>query len=138
MEAHNYWVNAANKIVEIFKNLFVSGLCTFKNKIQLQLWCDLLHQLETILKFLYIKCINSKVSAFAVLEGNFNFNHIPLTYPGTNVFLYIDPTQRKNWEIHAKYVWYFWPAMHHYWYFEFWMTKSHAYLIAKITRIFPT
>ena len=75
------------KCFDAFKNHFVAGLSTVFKSFPLQLWCALLQQTELTLNFLRTSHINTKLSAYAVLKGQFNFNKTPLAPPGTKALV---------------------------------------------------
>ena len=136
VEAHEHRVNAAEQAIQTFKNHFVARLCTTHTKFPMQLWCDLLHQAEISLNLLRTARNNPKLSAYAVLEGPFNFDRTPLAPPRTKALVYSDPTTRTTWETHARNEWYIGPAMDHYRCFRFWMPDTRGYRIAKTAKIF--
>jgi hypothetical protein len=43
---------------------------------------------------------NPKVSAYTMLEGNFDFNATPLAPPGIKVIIHEKPAQRGSWDPH--------------------------------------
>ena len=92
----------------------MEGLCTVITYFPLQLWDDLLDQAEVSLNLLRTSLINPRLSAYAVLNGNFNFGKTLLAPTGKKALVYTDPTQRKTWEIHAKDAWYVVRAKDHY------------------------
>ena len=124
VEANNHRVNAAERAICIFKSHFIAGLCTVEKISPLQLWFDLLQQAEITLHILWITRINTKLSAYAVLEGQLNFNKTPLTTPGTKALVYIDHTVISSCGTHAVDAWYTGPAMERYRCFKFWIPKT--------------
>ena len=101
VEPHQHKVNAAERAIQTFKNHFIAGLSTVDPTFPLQLWDELLTQAQDSLNLLRASRQNNKLSAYAVLEGEFNFNRTPLAPPGTRALVYVDPTQRTTWGIHA-------------------------------------
>ena len=58
--------------------------------------------------------MNPKLSAYAYLFGNYDFNENPLAPPGTKVMVHMKPEQRTSWDPNAKLGWYVGPSLHHY------------------------
>ena len=104
----------------------------------MQLWCELLQQAEISINLLRSSRKNPKLSAYALLKGEFNFNKTPLAPPGTKALVFSDPDTITSWETHAKDAWYVGPALNHYRCFRFWMPKTKAFQIAKTAKFFPT
>ena len=79
VEPHKHRVNAAERSIQTFKNNFVSGLCTVNKLFPMQLWCELLQQAEISINPLRSSRKNPKLSAYALLEGEFNLSkpHYP-------------------------------------------------------------
>ena len=91
VEPHEHRVNAAERSIQTFKNHFVSGLCTVNKLFPMQLWCELLQQAEISINLLRSSRKNPKLLAYALLEGEFNFNKTPLAPPGTKTLVFSDP-----------------------------------------------
>jgi len=96
------------------KNHLIAGICTVDPLFPIQLWDELLPQSQDTLNLLRTSRNNPKLSAYAILEGEFNFNKNPLAPPGTKALVYVDPTQRTTWGTHAVGGWYVSPAKQHY------------------------
>ena len=77
-------------------------------------WDRLLPQAQLTLNLLRNSRINSKLSAYALLFGNFDFNKTPLAPPGTEVVIHSKPSNRASWEFHGKEGWYVGLSMEHY------------------------
>jgi hypothetical protein len=54
------------------------------------------------------------MSAYAQLNGNFDFNRTPLVPPGTRVVAHEKPDQRASWDPHGLDGYYLGPALDHY------------------------
>ena len=72
IEPHEHRVNAAERSIQTFKNHFVSGLCTINKLFPTQLWCKLLQQAEISINLIRSSRKNPPLSAYALLEGEFN------------------------------------------------------------------
>ena len=78
---HQHRRNAAEKAIRTFKNHFLSGLATCDGEFPIQEWDRLLPQCEMTLNLLRNSRYNSKLSSWAVLNGNHDFNKVPLAPP---------------------------------------------------------
>ena len=114
------------------------GLCTVHPQFPLQLWCELLPHAEITLNLLQQSQANSKLSAYAILEGKFNFNKTPLAPPGTKALFFDDPKKRTSWAPHAKDAWFVSPAMKHYLCFKFFVPSSKGFQVAQTAKFFPS
>ena len=105
VKANSHRFNSAERAIHTFKNYFIAGLCTFHKKIPLLLWCQLLQQAEISLNLLRASRTNPKLSAYVIVEGEFNFNKTPLAPPGTKALIFDSPTTRKTlvrWIYHHR------------------------------------
>ena len=135
--AHEHRVNAAERAIQTFKNHVIAGLCTVHQAFPMQLWCELLHQAELTLNLLRSSHINPRLSTYAVLEGESNFDRTPLAPPVTKALVYKDPKTRTTWETHARDAWYVGPAPDHYRCFRFFMPNTKGFRISKTAKFFP-
>ena len=58
--------------------------------------------------------INPKLSAYAFLFDEFDFNATPLVPPGTHVVSHAKPEVRASWQPNGEVGWYVGPSMQHY------------------------
>ena len=119
VEAHLYRVNETERAIQTFKTHFIAGLCTVNKLFPLQLWCEILKQAEMTPNMLQATKINTKLSAYAIMEGTYNFNNTPMAPPGTLALVYTDPKIRRRWKMHAKDGWYVGITPGHYRFFGF-------------------
>ena len=92
MPPHNHRRNSADRAIQTFKNHFIAGLASTDPNFPLSNWCRLRPQAELTLNLLRPSPLNSKLSAYAQLEGTFDFNRTPLAPPGTRVIVHEKPT----------------------------------------------
>ena len=59
--------------------------------------------------------MNPKLSGYAQLHVQFNYDATPLALPGTQVIINKKPTVRGTWAYHGVKGWYLGPLMNHYW-----------------------
>ncbi|KAL7544532.1 hypothetical protein ACHAWF_007912, partial [Thalassiosira exigua] len=74
-EPHNHRVNAAERAIEMFKNLFIGDISVCDTDFPTILWSRL-------------------VSAYHILEGVHNFNKVPWVPPGTRTTIFNPPKLR--------------------------------------------
>ena len=70
--------NSAEQAIQTFKNHFIAGLASTDPNFPLSNWCRLLPQAELTLNLLRPSQLNPKLSAYAQLEGAFDFTRTPL------------------------------------------------------------
>ncbi|KAL7480670.1 hypothetical protein ACHAW6_006341, partial [Cyclotella cf. meneghiniana] len=107
-------VNAAERAIQTWKEHWLSGMGTLDPNCPIQLWCQFIEQGQDTLNLLRVSRVNPKLSAYAVLEGQFNFDKTPLAPVGTRALILLDPNARKTWQNHALDAWYVGPAKNHY------------------------
>jgi hypothetical protein len=75
--------NAAEKAIRTWKNHFIAGLSSIDPAYPIAEWDRLVQQSCITLNLLRNARANPKLSAYAYLFGNFNFNRTPMAPPGT-------------------------------------------------------
>jgi hypothetical protein len=106
--------NAAEQVIQTFKNHFIAGICSVDPNFPLRLWDRLLPQATITLNLLRQSRINTMVSAHAQLYGHYDFNQAPMAPPGTCVIAHEKPQQRASWDPHGMDGWYLGTAPDHY------------------------
>ena len=114
MPPHAHRRNAAERAIRTFKNHFIAGLASTDPTFPLYLWSALVPQAVLTLNLLRTSRINPKLSLYAQIWGQFDFNKTPLVPPGTKLILHEKPHQRNTWSPHGLIGWYVGPAMDHY------------------------
>ena len=134
---HIHCRNASKRAIRTFKNHFIAGLASTDPNFPLANWCRLLPQAELTLNLLRASRLNPKLSAYAQLEGTFDFTRTPLAPPGTCVIIHEKPTIRQTWAPHGTDGWYVGPALHHYQCYRVWVPRTHAERIVDTISFFP-
>ena len=134
---HIHQRNASERAIRTFKNHFIAGLASTYPNFPLSNWCRLLPQAELTLNLLRASCLNPKLSAYAQLEGTFDFTRTPLAPPGTRVIIHEEPTNRQTWALHGTDGWYLGPALNHYQCYRVWVPHTHAKRIVDTISFFP-
>eukprot|EP00804_Cyclotella_cryptica_P028568 CCRYP_015819-RA/>CCRYP_015819-RA protein AED:0.41 eAED:0.38 QI:0/0/0/1/0/0/4/0/399 len=93
---------------------WLSGMGTLDPNCPIQLWCQFIEQGQDTINLLCISQFNPKLSTYAVLEEQFNFDKTPLAPVGTRALILLDPRARKTWQNHAFDAWYDGPVKNHY------------------------
>jgi hypothetical protein len=78
---HIHERNNTERAIQTFKNHFIAGLCSVDPTFPLKLWDKLLPHATITLNLLRKSRINPRMSAYAQLNGNFDFNRTPLAPP---------------------------------------------------------
>ena len=79
-----------------------------------------------------------KLSAYAHLNGIFDFNATPLAPPGCRAILYNDPAHRTSFGTHGVTAFYTGPAMEHYRCYQFFVPSTGGKRICATAQFFPT
>jgi hypothetical protein len=111
---HSHRRNAAERAIQTWKNHFSSGLATCDPKFPLTEWDLLMQQADITLNLLRSSRRQPQLSAYACINGAFDFNQTPLAPPGTRVIVHITPHQRPNMAPHGLDGWYIGPSTEHY------------------------
>jgi hypothetical protein len=98
---HIHRRNNAERVIQNFRNHFISGLCSVDPNFPLKLWDKLLPQATITLNLLRKSRINPRMSAYARLNGHVDFNRTPLAPTGTRVVAHDKPDQRASWDPHG-------------------------------------
>ncbi len=129
--------NAAENAIRTFKNHFLSGLASCDPKFPIQEWDHLLHQCEITLNLLRNSRNNPKLSAWAAIQGIFDFNKSPMAPPGTQILIHSKPDKRASWVYHGQLGWYVGPAPDHYRCVTCYLPKSHKEIISDTVKFIP-
>ena len=129
--------NSAERAIRTFKNHFIAGLASTDPNFPLNLWDRLIEQSYITLNLLRNSRMNPKLSAYAQIEGEFDYNRTPLAPPGTRVVVHEKPTDRGTWEAHGVDGWYIGPAMESYRCFKTYIWSTKAERITDTVEWFP-
>ena len=129
--------NIAERAIQTFKSHFLCGLTSLPKNFPLHLWDRLIRQAEATLNMLRPSKIHPQLSAFTVLEGNFNFDATPMAPPGTQVVIHKKSNKRKSWSPPGIDGWYVGPAWDHYRCHQVYITRTRAFRFSDIVGFFP-
>ena len=110
---HIHRRNSAERTIQTFKDHFIAGLASTNRDFPLHLWCRLLPHACLTIKLLRQSRLNPKLSGYAQLHGQFNYNATPLAPPGTKVIVHEKPSTRKSWAVKGQQGWYLGPFIEH-------------------------
>jgi hypothetical protein len=102
---HMHLRNAAERAIQTFKNNFFSGLCSVDPNFPLRLWDRLLPQATITLKITRQSRLNPKVSVYAQLYGNYDFNQAPMAPADTRIIAHEKPKHHASWDPHGVDEW---------------------------------
>ena len=106
--------NIAERAIQTFKSHFIAILAGVDPRFPIFLWCKLLPQAILTLNLMRQSNVAPKVSAYAYVHGQFNYDAMPLAPMGCAVQLYIKPHRRKTWGAHSVDGWYLGTSEKHY------------------------
>ena len=110
---HIHRINSAEQAIRTFKENFMAGISSTHKDFPLNLWCRLLPHTIITFNLLQKYRMNPKISGYAQLYGEFNYDATPLAPPGTQVIINEKPTVRGTWASHRVKIWYLGPSMNH-------------------------
>jgi hypothetical protein len=129
---HIHQRNNAERVIQTFKKHVIAGLCSFDPNFPIKLWDKLLPQETITLDLLRKSRINPRMSAYAQLNGHFDFNRMSMAPPGTGIVAHEKTDQRASWDPHEVDSYYLGPELDHYRCYQVHITKT------KGTRIVDT
>ena len=81
--------------------------------------------------------LNNRLSAYAQINGAFDYNATPLAPPGTQVLVHEGPKEQKSWDPHSVDGWYVRPAMKHYRCFRYYIPTTNSERITETVEFPP-
>eukprot|EP00956_Cyclotella_meneghiniana_P036650 scaffold128493_cov64-Cyclotella_meneghiniana.AAC.1 len=106
--------NAAEVAIRNFKAHFLSILAGTADDFPLQLWDKLLPQAEITVNLLRQSNATPNISAYAHMNGPFDYNKMPLAPLGCNVQVHEKADKRGTWAFHSVDGWYVQTSPEHY------------------------
>ena len=121
----------------MYKNHLITGIYTCDPKLPSREWGQLLPQCNITINLLRSSRRNPSLSAYAALQGNFDFNATPMALPGTKVVVHEKYGNRKSWAGHDTEAWYIEPSLEHYRCFKCYMPTTYSERDADTVEFFP-
>ena len=129
--------NAAERSISTLKDNFLVGIYSTDPDFPMKNWDRLVEQAEITLNLLRLSRLNPKQSAYAQLNGTFEYNETPMPPPGTITLVHDKPHNRGTWEPHGQEVWYVRPAMLHCRRLTSYIPKTASECVSNTTELFP-
>ena len=121
---HIHHRNLAERAIRNFKEHFVARLASTHKDFPLHTWCRLLPHASITLNLLRKLRTNPKLSGYAQLHGDFNYNVNPLSPPSTQIIVHKKPRLRGTWVAHVVKRWHLGPSMEKYRCHNIYITKK--------------
>ena len=118
--------NVAEKAIQTWKAHLISILCGVSESFPMNLWYQILEQVDMTCNLLRMSNANTKVSAHTYLHGPHDFNRMPLSPIGVYCMMYIQPDKQKMYAPKAIKGWYTGTSMEHYRYYKAWFPDTRA------------
>ena len=135
---HTHRSLKAERAIRTLKNHFIATLCTADPDFPLNLWDDMLPQVEICLNHLIPYSPNVTVSAYAGLHGGaFDFASHPIAPIGTRVLIHDKPAVRASWAPHGVPGYYLGPALQQYRAYRVWSTPTNTTRVTDTVAWFP-
>ena len=122
--SHIYCRNSVEWSIRNLKEHFISVLASTHKDFQIHLWCRILPDASLTLNLLYKLSMNSKLSGYAQLHGEFKYNVTPLATPRTQLIFHEKPTVIGTWAAHGVKGYHLGPSLGHYRVHHIYITKT--------------
>ena len=134
----NHRVDAAEQVIQTFKNHFISGLASTDESWHLQLWDQLTTYTFITLNILRRSRINATKSADKQFHGQvYNWNAHPLAPPGTRTMIYEDAITCTSWGPRGMDELWCGPSFDHYRCPKLYCPETRSYCISGSVDLFP-
>jgi hypothetical protein len=137
VEPHNHRINAAERAIQTFQDVFIADLTTTDCKFLLQLWDKLAPQVQDTLNLPRTSQINPNVLAYEALNGPYNWDCYPLAPPRCKAVIYKAPVVCGSWASRDTDAWYLRPLADHYQCNIYYVPEMQAYRISGSAELFP-
>ena len=97
VEPRNHRVNAAERAIQTFKDVFIAGLAMTDSEFPLQLWDKLVPQVQNTLNLLRKARINPNILVYEAINGPYNWDRYLLAPPECKAIIYKAPVVRGLW-----------------------------------------
>ena len=121
----------------MYKNHFISGLCTTDVDFPVQLWDQLAPQAQDTLNLMRQSRVDPTKSAYKVLEGPYDWNKYPLAPPGCKAIIHEAAESRASWASRGVDAWYLHPSKDHYRCNKFYVPETRAYRTSGLAEYYP-
>ena len=115
--------NIAEKAIQTWKAHAIGVYSGMSEKCPLAIWDLLLPQIDMQVNLLRQANVAPKVSAWAYMHGQHDFNRHPLAPLGIATHAYIPPGKRKTWAVKSAKGFYVGTSLEHYRYYKAYCTE---------------
>ena len=119
--------NAPEKAIGTFKNHFKAILAGVNRTFPMHLQDWLLPQAESTLNMIHQTNIAPTVLAYAYMNGQHDYNKIPMVPIGFAALIHLKPDIRKTWDSNATEGFYLGTLQEHYQCYKVWINKHEAH-----------
>ena len=124
--------NIAERAIQIWKNHFVGVLSGTAATFPLHIWCQAIPQDERQLILLSMSNVNPKISSYAHVYGQHDYNSKPFVPIGMESLVHDKPNRRKTFDPHCRKGYVSGTSFEHYRAWKIWIINTRA------TRVSPT
>ena len=96
---HCHRANLSERAIHTFKNHLKADLTTTYPDYPTTEWDRLIPQAKIPLNLLRATRVNPRLSEYAYIFGQFDFNSTPMAPPGTKILAHLKPYQQATWEL---------------------------------------
>ncbi len=137
VEPHNHHVNAKERVIQTFKDSFISTLATTDCNFTLQLWDKLTPQVINTLNMMQASQIDPSRLAYKTLYGPYDWNRYPPASLGCKAVVYENGDTRGSWASRGVDGWYLGLLMDHYCCNVYYIPETHGYCVSGSLELFP-
>lgn len=135
---HSHRCNPTERSIQTWKYHYIIGMCITDKRFLIHLACRLRSQYDIKLNILRSSRINTNLSAYSQLKGNFDFNATPLAPPETKALIHENPNQRNSWHTHGVSGWYICPVLEYYRCYKVYSVNTCAERVSDIVKTIPS
>ena len=118
--------NIAEKSIQTWKNHFVGVLGGAADTFPLHLWCQAIPQAERQIMPLSISNVNAKISSYAHVYGQHDYNAKPFVPTGMESIVHDKPNPRKTFSAHCRKGYVLGTSFEHYRAWKIWMINTRS------------
>ena len=130
--------NPAERAIKTFKAHFIAILSGADPNYPLDGWDLFIPQAIMTLNFLQRSRLQPKISAYTLINGQFNFNATPLAPAGCKIIIHDRKNERKSWARRGTPGFYISPAMQHYRNYTCHIPSTNNRRVSNTLEFFPT
>ena len=89
------------------------------------------------MNLLRVSRVNPRLSAYAYIFGQYDFNANPLAPPGSKIIIHKKVDDKDSWSYHGKVGWFVAPVLNHYRCVTCYVPSTHSEVIADTVHFLP-